>query len=252
MKKKKIYLVLAILTTLVLFSTAALCNWCVSPLEEEIIEEAEREAGEETTEAVEEATEEESSEDEEEETAEEEPTEEPEYTDEYKDWKTYINDIYSYEFYYPERAEISEADRSSFGIPTEDYEKGITFDDVYNKYTGKICITIRYKSGYITISAPENIFVECGRTGVGSEYEVTELEEKLVIDGKDCIARGVELQSGGETLDRHQEFLRLRMEDGTAIEYGSISDDVATYEDYLEVKETLIKIIESYRKVAID
>jgi hypothetical protein len=62
----------------------------------------------------------------------------------------------------------------------------------------------------------------------------------------------MELVGDSETLDGHQEFLRIRMEDGTAIEYGSISDEVATYQDYLEIKDTLIEIIESYRKVAGD
>jgi len=35
--------------------------------------------------------------------------------------------------------------------------------------------------------------------------------------------------------------------DGTKIEYGSIINDEATYNDYLKIKSDLIKIIESLR-----
>jgi len=85
MKKKKIYIILSILTTLVLFTTAALCNWCAVQPREELVSETEEEpTEEEITEEVEEAAEEESTGEEggeigeatEEEPEEEEPTEE--------------------------------------------------------------------------------------------------------------------------------------------------------------------------------
>jgi predicted Holliday junction resolvase-like endonuclease len=76
MKKKKIYLILGILTTIILFTTAALCNWCMVRPEEELVEETEQEpAEEETTEEVEEEP---SEEEEKEEIGEEEITEEEE------------------------------------------------------------------------------------------------------------------------------------------------------------------------------
>jgi hypothetical protein len=76
MKKKKIYLILGILTTIILFTTAALCNWCMVQPEEELVEETEQEpAEEETTEEVEEEP---SAEEEKEEIGEEEITEEEE------------------------------------------------------------------------------------------------------------------------------------------------------------------------------
>ena len=80
MKKKKIYLMLAILTTLILFTTVAICNGCAVQPREELVSETEKEpTKEETSEEVEEAAEEgPSSEEEEEEIVQEEITEEAE------------------------------------------------------------------------------------------------------------------------------------------------------------------------------
>ena len=92
--------------------------------------------------------------------------------DDFNKWSTYVNDIYGYEFKYPAGAEIIEAQKSGFGV---------------------LCITINYKLGYITISVPENEYFECGRTGVGNEYEMKDIEEELTIEGKKYIAKGNEL-----------------------------------------------------------
>lgn len=47
----------------------------------------------------------------------------------------------------------------------------------------------------------------------------------------------------------HNEFLWFSLEDGTEIEYGSLPDEEATYQDYLDVKEDLVKIVKSYEKI---
>lgn len=57
MKKNKIYLILAIITSLILFTTAAICNQCGATAEEEIAEEEREEEATQVEEEVEEITE---------------------------------------------------------------------------------------------------------------------------------------------------------------------------------------------------
>lgn len=232
MKSNKLYILIAILTSIFLFTTAAVCNQCVATPEEEISVEIEEETAEEKAEEEEDAKED----------------GDIEEKDELKEWETYINDVYGYEFNYPSEAEIIEADISSFGLSPEEVAQGLTFEDIYNEYTGKICVTIDYKLGYINISVPENKYVLCGRSGVGA-YEVEEIEEEIIIEGQAYTAKGIEVKGPGETLAYHNEFLRIALEDGTKIEYGSRYDEEALYDDYLKIKDELIKIVESYRKI---
>jgi len=224
------------------------CGCRAAPIEEKVVvKEAEEEKEEET---AQEATVEEEEVSEEVEEEEEVISEE----DIYESWKTYINDIYSYQFKYPPEAIVSEAEREAFSISVEERDQGLTADDIYNKYTGKICVYVEYKLGYIYISAPENKgwYVICGRSGLGVWDETTEvkdIEEVITIEDKTYIAEGYEVIGPGETLFFHNEFLWFSLEDGTEIEYGSLPDEEATYQDYLDVKEDLVKIVESYEKI---
>ncbi len=163
-------------------------------------------------------------------------------------WKTYTNGVYKYQFKYPPGARISEAEKSSFSLRAEEVNQGITVEDVYAKYTGKICISVQYRLGYVNISAPPNkyfAYVICGRTGVGA-YTVTSKEEVVVIDGKTYTAKGYEVKGPGNTLDYHNETFTVTLEDGTTIEYGALPTEKATFEDYLTIKGELLKIVESF------
>lgn len=174
----------------------------------------------------------------------------PEAEDEYAGWLTYTNDVYMYEFRYPPGAEITEAPLEAFGLPTEEFEAGVTFEDVYDLYTGKICVTVSYELGYVNISAPPNEgfrYVICGRTS--RAYEGPDREEALLIDGGTYTASGFEEQGPGETLNYHNETLALTLEDGTRIEYGAAPSDTATFEDYLLIRDDLLKMVQSYRKL---
>ncbi len=174
----------------------------------------------------------------------------PEGEDEYAGWLTYTNDVYEYEFRYPPGAEITEAPLEAFGLPTEEFEAGTTFEDVYDLYTGKICVTVSHELGYVNVSAPPNEgfrYVICGRTG--RAYEGPDREEALLIDGGTYTARGFEEQGPGETLDYHNETLVVSLEDGTRIEYGAGPSEVATFEDYLLMRHDLLRIVQSYRKL---
>jgi hypothetical protein len=174
----------------------------------------------------------------------------PEGEDEYAGWLTYTNDVYGYEFKYPPGAEIAEAPMEAFGLPTEEFEAGVTFEDVYELYTGKVCITVGYELGYINISAPPNEsfqYVICGRTG--RAYEGPDREETLLIDGGTYTASGFEEQGPGETLNYHNEMLVASLDDGTRIEYGAGPSETATFEDYLQIRDVVLKIVQSYSEL---
>ena len=187
-----------------------------------------------------------------EETAPAEPTvaPSPEGEDEYAGWLTYTNDVYEYEFRYPPGAEVAEAPLEAFGLPTEEFEAGVTFEEVYDLYTGKICVSVSYELGYVNVSAPPNEgfqYVLCGRTS--RAYEGPDREQTLLIDGGTYTASGFEEQGPGETLNYHNETLALTLEDGTRIEYGAAPSETATFEDYLLIRDDLLKIVQSYRKL---
>jgi len=170
----------------------------------------------------------------------------------YEGWTTYANDLYKYQFKYPSNATVEEAKKDMFGLSQEDADAGLSFDDVFEKYTGKICLNISYsKLGYITISAPENkefAHVTCGRTGIGS-CETANKTEQVTVDGKTYTANGMEQKCGGDLLIMHNETFVVTLDDGTRIEYGSTADPDFTYQDYLNAKKDMLGIIESYEKI---
>ncbi|MCL5256632.1 MAG: hypothetical protein M1319_02415 [Chloroflexi bacterium] len=166
-------------------------------------------------------------------------------------WLTYVNDVYGYEFRYPEGAMITEAPKDAFTVPAEEADEGVTIDEAYAKWTGKICVKLEYEFVYIIISAPANEgfgYVTCGRTGMA--YEGPDREDSLVIDGKPLIAKGFEEQGPGDTLNFHDETLVVVLDDGTRIEYGSTPSVTATYDDYLKLKPELLTIVQSYHTTA--
>ncbi|MBD3360490.1 hypothetical protein GF366_01675 [Candidatus Peregrinibacteria bacterium] len=181
----------------------------------------------------------------------EEETEEEETEEETQiDWNTYTNEAYNYTIQYPAGAEISEAEKSDFGLSQEMKEEGFTIDKLYQTYTGELCVTIGYDLGYVMISAPPNneeFIVRCGRSGIA--YETEEKEETLTIDGKTYTATGFEELGPGDTLDSHNETMIVQLDDGTRIEYGSKSSNTATFDDYLEIRNTIVSIVESFESV---
>lgn len=170
--------------------------------------------------------------------------------DPYAGWLTYTNDIYSYQFKYPPEASIEEVTKEAFSLSPDEVAAGITFEEKFAEYTGKICLTIAYDLGYIQISAPENegfAHVICGRTG--RAYEGPDRSENLTIDGNAYTAEGFEEQGPGETLNFHNETLVVTLDDGTRIEYGSRPDETATFADYQAMRSQLLQIVESYQRI---
>ena len=80
-------------------------------------------------------------------------------------------------------------------------------------------------------------------------YEGRAREETLLIDGKTYSAGGWEEQGPGETLPYHNEMLLVTLDDGTRIEYGAMPIETATFEQYLEIRDNLVRIVQSYRKL---
>lgn len=170
-------------------------------------------------------------------------------------WEEYDNDRYNYVVDIPEGAIVEEVPMSAFSLSMEDRDAGVTFEEIYRRYGGQICISIRYGVGVINISAPENLnyrHVICGRSGVGGspEMEIREKTENLTIDGRAYIAEGSEfVDTCGDTLDCHNETMTVRLEDNTQIQYG-VSGGAAegsTWADYLRIRDDIIQIVESYR-----
>lgn len=179
------------------------------------------------------------------------PTPTPDVT---ANWKTYTNNKYGYSFEYPPEATISEANKDYFSLSPEEVKQGITFDDVFQKYTGQICVRIEYKYGHILISAPENKdygHVICGITGVGVFDKDEPKKDSLTIMGKAYQVMGTEFYNVGKNaLFDHWEYFRFDLDDGTQIEYGSNSGDKnITFQDYLKIKPELLGIVESYQKL---
>ena len=171
--------------------------------------------------------------------------------DPYAGWLTYTNDVYDYEFRYPREASVIEVEQNAFSLSPEEVSAGMTFEDKFLRYTGKICLTVTYNLGYVQISSPPNegfAHVICGRTG--RAYEGPNRSESLTVDGRSYTASGFEEQGPGETLNFHNETLVVTLDDGTRIEYGSRPDESATFADYLEMREEILRIVESFRKTS--
>lgn len=181
----------------------------------------------------------------------EKPAEQPaQIEDEYSGWNTFVNEKYKYQIKYPSEAVVTRADKNVFSLTAENRAKGFTVSKLYETYTGEVCVGIQYKLGYIYISAPDNKefgIATCGRTSAA--YEQLAKEEKLTVDGQEYLSRGFEEKGPGEALSYHNETMIINLNDGTRIEYGSVVAKGATYADYLAMREELLRIITSYKKI---
>lgn len=166
-------------------------------------------------------------------------------------WLVYQNPIYNYEFSYPigTTLKISSVD----GFPGE-LPVGITLEDYLHQLQekfGDLCVIAIYREGFLLIQAPAGQdYVLCGGFGVGADV-VVEKSELVSINGKIYPARGWELykQEGDNTI-LYSEFFFVDIEDGTHFAYGAnLESAPEKFDDYLAVKEILLRMLASYRTI---
>ena len=180
------------------------------------------------------------------------PTPKPNITPREK-YSTYVNDLFGYRLTLPAEATVTEVGVE--GYPSNEVPAGMTSEEYGNqlqaKYPGKLCAQIRYRLGYILISAPPNLYsryAPCATTGIG-DYAVITRTETITIEGRSYTAVGWEVKGPNETLTYHYEFFHVTLTDGTEIEYGSWPEENAAYADYLRMKKALLQIVTSYTKI---
>jgi hypothetical protein len=156
----------------------------------------------------------------------------------------------------PPVPEWPEADDGMEVYLNEDYWYQLRVIQLQEQYGRKLCVHIEYGLGYMYISAPRNQgfrYVPCGLTGLGAG-ETAEKTEEVAIAGQAYAAQGFEWVGNmapcsppRETLDCHNELMRVVLDDGTQIEYGARHDPTATFEDYLiKGRDMLLQILASY------
>jgi len=156
----------------------------------------------------------------------------------YAGWHTYVNDVYKYQFKYPDGTNVTEAQKVDFSMTPEEAAQGLTFDQLYDQLTGKICLWISYNSASIYISAPANkefSRVICGRTGIDSDTQLTPAERTLTINGQNHTAQG-------DKSNNNIYNLVVELTDGTRIEYSTDANNV-------DLLTTIERIIESYQPI---
>ena len=107
-------------------------------------------------------------------------------------------------------------------------------------------MNIRYRSGFINITAPPNAnghYSPCGRTGVGVAEIISKTEE-IILDNQVYAVQGMEVIGESE----HTQMFILELEDGAQINFGGGSTDTTSYDDYLEnTKGDLLQILGTYK-----
>lgn len=172
-----------------------------------------------------------------------------------EEWFVYENDFFGYRFSYPSGARISK--QGVTGFPVEELPENMTTEEYWEQletaYPADLCVSVQYGRGFVTFKPSEEeggrYTAPCGVTGVG-DYNVVDVVETVLIDGEPHMASGFKLYER-DTGVWKGEFYILQFNDRIAIHYGS-SDHVGsggniTQEEFLNVKETLLQIVNSFR-----
>lgn len=185
-------------------------------------------------------------------------------------WKTYTNSLYGYSINYPPEANIIETKKEDVVILTDKAGKPIhpeiknfdlstdldkAIETIFAKYTGKVCIKIEYKLGYVFISAKDNNqnkIVTCSEFGLRKNLKIN--QESVTVGSKTLTASGVLIDDArGNNIYYQKEFFHIELDDGNGIEYGTLSgrdkNTQYTFEDYLKIKKELLQIVQSYKKI---
>ena len=167
-------------------------------------------------------------------------------------WLMYQNSFYEYSFSYPPEAEIEQ--QGVTGFPTEELPENMTATEyrlqLKETYPDDICVTVDFQSGFVVFIAPwergGKYAAPCGVSGVG-DYDITPITETVAIDGTSYTAAGYEIHERNEEASWRGEFISLSLDDGGSIQFGGGLDGNVSYEEYLLAKETILRIISSFR-----
>ena len=168
-----------------------------------------------------------------------------------EDWITYKNDIAEYEITIPHDANIK--GELLQGV-SEGYKlhEGMTFEEFIKqrdqKYGDRLCVGIAYKNGFVEIESfkVKDLGDHCLFGSLAGEQQYP-ISETITIKGIIYEAKGSRVE--GKT-GAYEESLRFSLSDDTLIVFGSITNDLLEYQQYLKnVRKTILNIIESYTVV---
>ena len=174
-------------------------------------------------------------------------------------WSTYTNQKYGYTVKYPNTMTVTKLKQIDFSLSPQEEANGLTFAQKFANYGEELCVTFKISNtAYATIAAPANAQAQvlCGRTGVGAIIDDIKRTDPLTIEGANYTGTGdiyisedPDTGAAGTTLMYKNETNHVLLSDSTSIEYGSTPAENILYTTYEPLRETLICIMESYKKL---
>jgi hypothetical protein len=161
-------------------------------------------------------------------------------------WKTYTHTRYNYKIDYPEGADVAE---SESGVHVASVVTGVEGERIVEEnvpYLDGLCVVIESDFGSVSISAPDNRYVICGPTGVGSD---------AIDQSKDVIVNGSLLKASGyrgpsqEGQVPDYEWFEFTTDSGFDVVYSvdfGAGDDEFKYE---EVKRMVEEMVATFRSI---
>jgi hypothetical protein len=167
-------------------------------------------------------------------------------------WMTYHNDYLGYAFDYPPEASIQETGVT--GYPTEllpaGMEPGEYIALLEATLPNNLCVGVNLPTAWFVVAASSQAGGDfagpCGVSGIGA-YDIKNSTETVSVAGQQVEANLTEVFEVG-TSQKLNEFAFILLEDGTRIQYGSaFSQAGLTLDDYQAEKETILRILASFR-----
>jgi hypothetical protein len=161
-------------------------------------------------------------------------------------WQTYTHARYNYRIDYPEGVVITESEAGTLLASTMTNEEGEQVVEENVPYLDGLCVTIEDEFGSINISAPDNRYVVCGPTGVGSD--ALEQSETVTISGSLLRASGYRGPSEEGQVPEYGWF-KFTTDSGFNVVYSvnpETGDDKIKYE---EIKIMVEEMVATFRSI---